>query len=137
MQTASAKFQVGTRSRQCRVKLLKHCLILAWILGLQSFQIHQFPSNRRKTANGWRVYRVPVWSERMKRPQEELRGFIYARMNLHNHLLSGCEKRVQEISPTGIPTNSLSKVWRMSFKRGCRSSCAGRLWLRMYAKNVW
>src|ERR1700679_1528288 len=57
LQTASAKFQVGTRSRQCRVKLLKHCLILPGIFGLQSFQIYQFPSNRRKTANN--TFRSP------------------------------------------------------------------------------
>ena len=50
---------------------------------------------RRTTANGWRVYQIPVWSERMKRPREELRGFSQTGTNLHNHLLSGCEEHVQ------------------------------------------
>src|ERR1700677_464648 len=72
--------QIKTMPRQA----LEAFLILPGILGLQSFQIHQFPSNRRKTANGWRVYQAPVRSERMKRPQEELRGFIQARTNLRN-----------------------------------------------------
>src|ERR1700723_504908 len=95
LQTASAKFQVGARSRQCRGKLFKDCLILLVILGLQSFLIHQFPSNRRKTANGWRVYQALVWSERMKRPQEELRGVIQTRTNLRNQFLSRCEECIQ------------------------------------------
>ena len=80
--------QIKTMPRQAREALSD-------VLGLQSFQIHQFPSNCRKSANGWRVYQVPGWSERMKRPQEELRGFIQARTNLRNQFLSRCEECIQ------------------------------------------
>ena len=30
-----------------------------------------------------------------------------------------------------MPMNSCSNACRISFNRGCRTSCAGRLWLRM------
>ena len=46
-----AKSHGGVSSRQNCVKLTKQCLILLRILGLQSFQIHKLPSNRRKITN--------------------------------------------------------------------------------------